>query len=98
MSTLSTFWSNSSYHVLGRNVFITGATGYLGLVLIYKLLMYCPDIGSLYLLIRKKKGAAPGERLRELKEHFLLQKIERAIPGQLDKVFIVQGDSGERGG
>ena len=48
-------------------------------------------------LIRKKKGAAPEERLRELKEHFLMQKIEKAIPGQLDKVFIVQGDSQEIG-
>ena len=78
-------------------MFITGATGYLGLVLIYKLLMYCPDIGNLYLLIRGKKGVTPDERLRELKEHFLLQKIERAIPGQLSKVLIVQGDSQEIG-
>ena len=35
--------------------------------------------------------------MRELKEHFLMQKIEKAIPGQLDKVFIVQGDSQEIG-
>ena len=40
---------------------------------------------------------APEGRLRELKEHFLMQKIEKAIPGQLDKVVIVQGDSQEKG-
>ena len=40
---------------------------------------------------------APQERLRELKEHFLLQKIEKEIPGQLTKVLIVQGDSQEIG-
>ena len=40
-------------------MFITGATGYLGLVLIYKLLMYCPDIGNLYLLIRNSDGPIP---------------------------------------
>ena len=40
---------------------------------------------------------APEGRLRELKEHFLMQKIEKAIPGQLGKVVIVQGDSQEKG-
>ena len=56
-----------------------------------------PGIGIYALLIRKKKGVAPQERLRELKEHFLLQKIEKEIPGQLTKVLIVQGDSQEIG-
>ena len=30
----------------GRNVFITGGSGYLGRVLIFKLLTYCPGIGK----------------------------------------------------
>ena len=58
---------------------------------------YSPGLGIYPLLIRKKKGVAPEERLRELKEHFLLQKIEKEIPGQLTKVLIVQGDSQEIG-
>ena len=48
-------------------------------------------------LTRRKKGVKPDERLRELKEHFLLQNIEKAIPGQLNKMFIVQGDAAEIG-
>ena len=56
-----------------------------------------PRLGIYPLLNRKKKGVAPQERLRELKEHFLLQKIEKEIPGQLTKVLIVQGDSQEIG-
>ena len=56
-----------------------------------------PGLGIYPLLNRKKKGVAPQERLRELKEHFLLQKIEKEIPGQLTKVLIVQGDSQEIG-
>ena len=59
--------------------------------------MEIPGLGIYPLLNRKKKGVAPQERLRELKEHFLLQKIEKEIPGQLTKVLIVQGDSQEIG-
>ena len=81
----------------GRNVFLTGVTGYLGLVLLCKLLAHCTDIGALYLLIRPKKGVKPGRRLQELKEHFLLQQIDQESPGQLDKLRIIQGDSQEVG-
>jgi FlaA1/EpsC-like NDP-sugar epimerase len=43
----------------GRNVFITGGTGFLGCVLIYKLLKFCPDVGSIYLLIRDPINKSP---------------------------------------
>merc|ERR1719414_2010806 len=51
----------------GQNVFITGGTGYLGRVLIHKLLSYCPDIGNLYLLMRAKKGVGQEKRLEDMK-------------------------------
>ena len=31
----------------GRNIFITGGSGYLGQVLVFKLLAYCPGIGTM---------------------------------------------------
>ena len=76
----------------GKNVLITGGTGYLGRVLIHKLLSHCPDIGSLYLLMREKKGATQQERLEDLKAHFLFQEVEKMIPGQLNKIKVVHGD------
>ena len=81
----------------GQNVFVTGGTGYLGRVLIHKLLTYCPDIGQLYLLMREKKGVCQEKRLEDMKGHFLFQGIEKNIPGQLDKMQIVQGDIQEIG-
>ena len=81
----------------GQNVFITGGTGYLGRVLIHKLLAYCPDIGNLYLLMRAKKGVGQEKRLEDMKGHFLFQDLEKKIPGQLDKLRIVQGDVQELG-
>ena len=79
----------------GRNVFITGATGYLGGVLLFKLLSYCPDIGKLYLLIRSKRGKSPKERPADIKEQFFIKNIERK--GQLDKLVLVRGDTQEIG-
>ena len=76
----------------GRNIFITGGSGYLGRVLIFKLLTYCPGIGKVCLLMRKKRDKGPEERLREMKEHFLFRDIEKSLPGQLEKLHIVEGD------
>jgi len=39
-----------------RCIFITGATGFLGKVLVEKLLRSCPKIKGIYVLLRPKKG------------------------------------------
>lgn len=50
----------------GKYVFITGATGFLGKVLIEKLLRSCTDLKAIYVLVRSKKGKSASERLREI--------------------------------
>lgn len=40
----------------GKSVFITGATGFLGKVLVEKLLRSCPGIDQIFVLVRSKKG------------------------------------------
>lgn len=49
----------------GRSVFITGATGFMGKVLVEKLLRSCPAIGNVYLLMRPSKGMDVAFRLQE---------------------------------
>lgn len=49
----------------GKNVFLTGATGFVGIALVEKLLRAVPDIGNIYLLIRPKRGKTPAQRLQE---------------------------------
>ena len=66
-------------------------------MLIHKLLSHCPDIGSLHLLMREKKGVSQEKRLEEMKAHFLFRDIEEKIPGQLHKIKVVQGDVSQKG-
>ena len=49
-----------------KTIFITGATGFLGKVLIEKLLRTCYDLDKIYVLIRSKKGHSASHRLNEL--------------------------------
>lgn len=49
----------------GKNFFITGGTGFVGLCLIERILRSIPDSGKLYLLMRPKKGKDISERLQE---------------------------------
>lgn len=50
----------------GRQILITGATGFMGKVLVEKLLRSCPDIETIYLLMRPKRGNDVRSRLQEL--------------------------------
>ena len=49
-----------------KSIFITGATGFLGKVLIEKLLRTCHDLNKIYVLVRAKKGHSAAQRLNEM--------------------------------
>jgi len=50
----------------GANVLVTGGTGFMGKVLMEKLLRSCPHISNIYLLVRSKKGKDVDSRIEEL--------------------------------
>ena len=50
----------------GRAILITGGTGFMGKVLIEKILRTCSDVDTIYVLIRAKKGKEPRQRVEEL--------------------------------
>lgn len=50
----------------GSQIFITGGTGFLGKMLINKLLTSCPTIDMIYLLIRNKKGKDVHTRVEDI--------------------------------
>ncbi|KAL1414457.1 hypothetical protein MTO96_000861 [Rhipicephalus appendiculatus] len=49
-----------------RVVFITGGTGFIGKVLLEKLLRSCPGLKRIYLLVRSKRGENPRARLEKM--------------------------------
>ncbi|XP_045467137.1 putative fatty acyl-CoA reductase CG5065 [Harmonia axyridis] len=49
----------------GKHILITGSTGYMGKVMVEKLLRCCPQIAKIYLLIRTRNGKSPSQRLED---------------------------------
>lgn len=76
----------------GQNVFLTGGTGFLGKVLIEKLLRSCPDVGTIYMLSRPKKGKSAQERINAIFQEQLFDVVRTNNPEQLEKVVPLLGD------
>lgn len=46
-----------------KNILLTGSTGFVGKVILEKILRDLPDVGAVYLFVRPKKDTPPNERL-----------------------------------
>lgn len=76
----------------GRNVFITGATGFVGKSLVEKLLRDCPDIGYIYLMIRSKNGVSVEQRKRDYVNHVVFSRLKENYPAVLEKIRFIEGE------
>ncbi|KAK7486341.1 hypothetical protein BaRGS_00022389 [Batillaria attramentaria] len=76
----------------GKNIFITGVTGFMGKVLLEKLLRSCPDVGTVYVLVRPKKGVQPQDRIKQIMDSKLFEKVMQDQPGVEAKVMPINGD------
>ncbi|XP_026277010.2 putative fatty acyl-CoA reductase CG5065 [Frankliniella occidentalis] len=77
----------------GRHVLVTGATGFMGKVLVEKLIRSCPGIGGVFLLLRPKRGKAVQDRVKEILESPLFSVLEGKHPGLAARLLVaVSGD------
>ncbi|XP_073965240.1 fatty acyl-CoA reductase wat-like [Choristoneura fumiferana] len=76
----------------GKNVMITGATGFLGKVLMEKLLRSCPGVENLYLLVRQKRGKDIYTRIEEIFDDPVFSRLKEDFPKFRHKVVVVSGD------
>lgn len=67
----------------GRSILITGGTGFMGKVLIEKILRSCGDVDTIYLLIRTKKGKEPRLRVDEIFASPVSDCSEQELPYSL---------------
>lgn len=77
MTTKSNFGVRQSFK--GKNIFITGGTGFIGKALIEKLLRTVSDIGNIYVFIRPKKGKSAQERMNTI----FNDKVRKYVPNNL---------------
>ncbi|XP_071651510.1 putative fatty acyl-CoA reductase CG5065 isoform X2 [Temnothorax longispinosus] len=76
----------------GLAIFITGGTGFVGKILTEKLLRSCPDISTIYLLIRSKKDKSPESRLDEMFEKPLFDRVKNEVPNFRRKIVPIIGN------
>ncbi|CAB3257432.1 unnamed protein product [Arctia plantaginis] len=76
----------------GKNILITGATGFLGKILVEKLLRCCPGVENLYLLVRQKKGKDIYTRMEEIFEDPVFSRLKEEVPKFRHKVVVVPAD------
>nr|XP_023024325.1 fatty acyl-CoA reductase wat-like [Leptinotarsa decemlineata] len=74
-----------------RNVFITGGTGFMGKVLIEKLLR-STEVSTLYLLIREKKGKNIHTRIDEIFDDVVFDTLKRECPKFKHRIEAIPGD------
>ena len=81
-----------SQYYEGRNIFVTGGTGFMGKILLEKLLRSCPGIDKIYVLTRSKRGESPQNRIKEMLKGPLYKPLEAESPNILKKVIAIRGD------
>ncbi|XP_041072312.1 fatty acyl-CoA reductase 1 isoform X2 [Carcharodon carcharias] len=67
--------SSIAAYYAGKNVLITGATGFMGKVLVEKLLRSCPELKAIYILVRPKAGQSMQERVTDMMKCKLFDRV-----------------------
>lgn len=62
------------------DVFITGGTGFMGKVLIEKLLRSCPQIARVFVLMRAKRGKSLEDRLKLITDGVVCMRLQFIPP------------------
>ncbi|XP_045928246.1 fatty acyl-CoA reductase 1 isoform X3 [Micropterus dolomieu] len=76
----------------GKSVLITGATGFMGKVLVEKLLRSCPEVKALYLLVRPKAGQSMQQRVSDMMACKLFDRVREDNPDFHQKIIPISSE------
>ncbi|CAL7948517.1 unnamed protein product [Xylocopa violacea] len=76
----------------GKVILLTGFTGFLGTIILEKLLRTCTEVSRIYIMIREKKGMTVDERLNKYFQNIVFDKLREVNPNFMEKVVPVHGD------
>ncbi|KAK6633684.1 hypothetical protein RUM44_004291 [Polyplax serrata] len=76
----------------GTTILLTGATGFVGKILLEKLLRSCTTVKRIYVLLRSKKGKSIEKRMQEELEEPVYEMLLRKQPGILKKMTLINSD------
>ncbi|XP_075838347.1 fatty acyl-CoA reductase 2 [Microtus pennsylvanicus] len=89
MSMIAAYYSNKS-------LLITGATGFLGKVLMEKLFRTSPHLKVIYILVRPKSGQTLQERVFQILNSKLFEKVKEVCPNVHEKIRPISADLNQR--
>ncbi|XP_063904751.1 fatty acyl-CoA reductase wat-like [Zophobas morio] len=78
-----------------QTLFLTGATGFLGKVMMAKLLTDCDDIKKIYILLRSKKGKTTEQRFKEIFLQPCFEVLRSKTSKWEEKISFIAGDCEE---
>lgn len=73
-------------------IFMTGSTGFLGQVMLEKFLRSCPEISTIYILVRNKKGKNVDSRVEEIFDDVIFDRLKKECPKYKHKIVGIAGD------
>ncbi|KAK1128430.1 hypothetical protein K0M31_002896 [Melipona bicolor] len=76
----------------GKRILLTGCTGYLGTVILEKILRTCTEISKLYILVREKANVAIEDRMKKLFENEVFDTLRESNPNYMEKLVLIYGD------
>uniref|UniRef100_A0A7N6BYE1 Fatty acyl-CoA reductase n=1 Tax=Anabas testudineus TaxID=64144 RepID=A0A7N6BYE1_ANATE len=90
--TVGNSMASIAEYYAGKSVLITGATGFMGKVLVEKLLRSCPEVKALYILVRPKAGQSMQQRVSDMMKCKLFDRVREDNPDFYQKIIPISSE------